>query len=204
MSTNRLESFSDAVIAVAVTLLVLDIKVPSPAPDQSLGHELLKQWPTYAAYATSFITIGIIWINHHAMIGRLARADHSILILNLLLLLSIGVLPFGTSLIATYLREGHGQNLAAAIYAGLFLVMSIAFATLNRHILFRKTHLTRDPLPLERRREILSRGIAGLAPYAIATAVAALSPDLTLIICAAIAVFYALPVASGEGFGGET
>ncbi|MGZ4183737.1 MAG: hypothetical protein ACXVUL_23995 [Solirubrobacteraceae bacterium] len=82
--------------------------------------------------------------------------------------------------------------------------MSIAFATLNRHILFRKTHLTRDPLPLERRREILSRGIAGLAPYAIATAVAALSPDLTLIICAAIAVFYALPVASGEGFGGET
>ena len=204
MSTNRLESFSDGVIAVAVTLLVLNIEVPPPGPGHSLGHELLKQWPTYAAYATSFITIGIIWINHHAMIGRLGRADHSILILNLLLLLSIGVLPFGTSLIATYLREGHGQNLAAAIYAGLFLVMSIAFATLNRHILFRKTHLLRDPLPLERRREILSRGIAGLAPYAIATAVAALSPDLTLIICAAIAVFYALPVASGEGFGGET
>jgi uncharacterized membrane protein len=197
VSTNRLESFSDGVIAVAVTLLVLNIEVPAPGSGHSLGHELLHQWPTYAAYATSFITIGIIWINHHAMISRLARADHPILILNLLLLLSIGVLPFGTNLIATYLREQHGQNLAAAIYAGLFLVMSLAFATLNRHILLRKAHLLRDSLDLERRRQILSRSITGLIPYVIATAVAAFSPDLTLIICAAIAVFYALPIASG-------
>ena len=127
MSTNRLEAFSDGVIAVAVTLLVLNIEVPAPGSGHSLGHELLHQWPTYAAYVTSFITIGIIWINHHAMISRLGRADHTILMLNLLLLLSIGVLPFGTNLIATYLREGHGENLAAAIYAGLFLAMSIAF-----------------------------------------------------------------------------
>jgi uncharacterized membrane protein len=197
VSTNRLESFSDGVIAVAVTLLVLNIEVPAPGSGHSLGHELLHQWPTYAAYATSFITIGIIWINHHAMISRLARADHPILILNLLLLLSIGVLPFGTNLIATYLREQHGQNLAAAIYAGLFLVMSLAFATLNRHILLRKAHLLSDSLDLERRRQILSRSIAGLIPYVVATAVAAFSPDLTLIICAGIAVFYALPIASG-------
>jgi uncharacterized membrane protein len=201
VSTNRLESFSDGVIAVAVTLLVLNIEVPSPGSGHSLGHELAHQWPTYAAYVTSFITIGIIWINHHAMISRLGRADHPILILNLLLLLSIGVLPFGTNLIATYLREGHGQNLAAAIYAGLFLVMSLAFVTLNGHILLRKAHLLRDPLDLERRRRILSRGITGLIPYAIATAVAAFSPDLTLIICAAIAVFYALPMASGASVG---
>jgi uncharacterized membrane protein len=100
------------------------------------------------------------------MISRLGRADRPILILNLLLLLSIGVLPFGTNLIATYLREGHGQNLAAAIYAGLFLVMSLAFTTLNGHILLRKPHLLRDPLDLERRRRILSRSITGLIPYA--------------------------------------
>ena len=201
MSTNRLESFSDGVIAVAVTLLVLNIEVPSPGSGHSLGHELAQQWPTYAAYATSFITIGIIWINHHAMIGRLGRADHSILILNLLLLLSIGVLPFGTNLIATYLREGHGQNLAAAIYAGLFLVMSLVFSTLQGHILLRKAHLLREPLDLVRRRQILARGIAGLIPYAIATLVALVSPDLTLIICAAIAGFYALPSASGTNVG---
>jgi uncharacterized membrane protein len=197
VNTNRLESFSDGVIAVAITLLVLNIEVPSPEPGHSLAHELAHQWPTYAAYVTSFITIGIIWINHHAMISRLGSADHAILILNLLLLLSIGVLPFGTNLIATYLREGHGQNLAAAIYAALFLVMSVVFVTLNRHILLRKSHLLRDPLDLARRRQILARGFVGLIPYAIATAVAAFSPDLTLIICAAVAMFYALPIASG-------
>jgi uncharacterized membrane protein len=136
------------------------------------------------------------------MISRLGRADHAILMLNLLLLLSIGVLPFGTSLIATYLREGNGQNLAAAVYAGLFLAMSIAFTALNRHILLRKPHLLSDSLDLERRRRILSRSITGLIPYVIATAVAAFSPDLTLIICASIAVFYALPIASGGSLGG--
>jgi uncharacterized membrane protein len=198
VSTSRMESFSDGVIAVAITLLVLNIEVPRPASGESLGHELLKQWPAYAAYSTSFITIGIIWINHHAMIGRLGpRADHAILMLNLLLLMSIGVLPFGTSLLATYLRQGQGQNLAAAIYAGLLLVMSIAFSLLNRHILFRKAHLLGEPLEVERRRQILTRGITGLIPYAVATAAAALSADLTLIICAAVAVFYALPIASG-------
>jgi uncharacterized membrane protein len=201
VSTNRLESFSDAVIAVAITLLVLNIEVPPPGAGRSLGHELVHQWPTYAAYVTSFITIGIIWINHHAMISRLGRADHTILILNLLLLLSIGVLPFGTRLVATYLREGQGQNLAAAIYAGLFLLMSIAFSTLNWHILFRKAHLLSEPLDDTRRRQILSRGVAGLIPYTIATAVAAFSADLSVIICAAIAGFYSLPIASGGKVG---
>jgi uncharacterized membrane protein len=197
VSTNRLESFSDGVIAVAITLLVLNIEVPAPEAGHSLGHELVHQWPTYAAYVTSFITIGIIWINHHAMIGRLGRADHTILILNLLLLLTIGVLPFGTRLVATYLREGHGQNLAAAIYAGLFLLMSVAFVTLNRHILLRKVHLLAEPLDDKRRRQILKRGFAGVIPYAVATAVAAFSADVSLIICAAIAAFYASPIASG-------
>jgi uncharacterized membrane protein len=197
VSTGRLESFSDGVIAVAITLLVLDIHVPAASAHHSLTHELLGQWPVYAAYVTSFITIGIIWINHHAMISRLGRADHPILMLNLLLLLSIGLLPFGTSLMAAYLRHRHGQDLAAAVYAGLLLLMSIAFATLNRHILLRKAHLLGTDLDPERRREILRRNLRGLAPYAIATAIAPLSAYATLIICAAVAVYYALPIASG-------
>ena len=192
-----MESFSDAVIAVAITLLVLNISVPAPRPGHTLGHELLEQWPAYAAYATSFVTIGIIWINHHAMIARLGQADHVILILNLLLLMSIGVLPFGTSLLATYLRQGQGQNLAAGIYASLFLAMSIAFASLNSHILFRKAHLLADGMSMDRRRRILSRSISGLIPYALAVPLAALSADASLIVCAAVALFYALPVASG-------
>lgn len=197
MSTNRLESFSDGVMAVAITLLVLDITVPNPATTTALGHALVSRWPNYAAYVISFITIGIIWINHHAMISRLRQADHVILILNLLLLMSIGVLPFATALMSAYLREGHGQHLAAAIYSGCFLMMSLCFAALNRHILLRKAHFIEADLPLERRRLILRRSVSGLLPYVLATGLAVVSPYATIAICAAVAVFYALPFASG-------
>src|SRR5436305_13773041 len=87
MDKARLEAFSDGVIAIAATLLVLNIDVPDPAHGE-LARELGRQWPSYAAYAVSFITIGIIWINHHAMLSRLAAVDHSVLLLNLVLLLT--------------------------------------------------------------------------------------------------------------------
>jgi uncharacterized membrane protein len=198
MGTNRLESFSDGVMAVAITLLVLGIAVPDPLKTTSLGDALGHNWPAYAAYTVSFVTIGIIWINHHAMIGRLRDADHPILILNLLLLMSIGLLPFATALMAAYLRDPHGRSLAAAIYSGSFLLMSIFFASLNRLILLQRGHMLQSEIPLEERRWVLKRSIIGLAPYVIATAVAPISPYLTLAICAAVAVYYALPVASGQ------
>jgi uncharacterized membrane protein len=197
MGTNRLEAFSDGVIAVAITLLVLGITVPTPTPTHSLAYELAQRWPEFAAYATSFITIGIIWINHHAMINRLRDADHTILIFNLLLLMSIGILPFATELMARYLRQPRGQAFAAAVYGGSFLLMSVAFATLNRHVMLRKAHMLAEDLSLERRRQILGRGLTGLIPYALATALAFVSPYLTLAICAAVGAFYAQPIASG-------
>jgi uncharacterized membrane protein len=195
VSTNRLESFSDGVIAVAITLLVLNIGVPAPAGN--LAHALGEQWPSYVAYGISFTTIGIIWINHHAMVGRLRETDHTILILNLALLLTIGLLPFATSLMATYLRASSGEHLAAAVYAGAFLVMSIAFATMNRHILLNRAHLLVADFPEARRRQILLRSLTGLIPYVLATALAPVSPYVTLGICGAVAVFYALPIAQG-------
>ncbi len=200
MSTSRLESFSDGVIAVAITLLVLNIAVPTLEATHhgaKLGHELEREWPIYAAYVTSFLTIGIIWINHHAMISRLARADHSILMLNLVLLLTIAVIPFGTSLLAQYLRADHGAKLAGAIYGGVLLLMALAFAALNRQILLSRPHLLRSELSLDRRRRILARSVTGLLPYVLATGLAFVSPYLTLTICLGLAVFYALPVASG-------
>ncbi|MGH2856630.1 MAG: TMEM175 family protein [Solirubrobacteraceae bacterium] len=197
MGTGRLEAFSDGVIAVSITLLVLGIRVPPPGPHQSLGHSLGVNWPNYVAYAISFVTIGIIWINHHAMIGRLTSADHSILILNILLLMTIGILPFATDLMATYLRQAHGQRLAAGIFGGAFLLMAIAFATLNHQILLRRPHLIAATLSIEERRRILARSITGLVPYAIATALAIVSAYATLAICAGLAVFYALPIATG-------
>jgi uncharacterized membrane protein len=197
MSTSRLEAFSDGVIAVAITLLVLDIAVPG-ARHNSLGHNLVHQWPHYAAYVVSFVTIGIIWINHHVMVGRLREADRTILGLNLLLLLTIGALPFATSLMAEYVNQGGGASkLAAAVYSGAFLVMSIAFSVMNRHILLRKPGLHGEPMPLEQRRHILLRSISGLVPYAVATGLAFVSPYATLAICGALALFYALPISAG-------
>jgi uncharacterized membrane protein len=162
-----------------------------------LGHKLSAQWPVYAAYVTSFLTIGIIWINHHVMIGRLREADHVILFLNLLLLMSIAVLPFGTKLMAEYLRQSHGEHLAAAIYSGLMLTMAVLFATLNAHILLVKHEKLRHAMSLERRRQVLVRSVSGVIPYAIATALAAVSSYVTLVICGLLAMFYALPIGSG-------
>jgi uncharacterized membrane protein len=204
MSTSRLEAFSDAVIAVAATLLVLNLVVPAPGSTQhGLAHALGREWPSYGAYAISFLTIGIIWINHHVMIGRLRDPDHSILILNLVLLGTIGLLPFATNLLSTYLTRSQGQELAAAVFGGAFLLMALAFATLNWHILMRRPHLLRADVPYEERRRILARSASGLGPYVIATGLAFVSPYATLAICGALALFYALPVASGLRRGAD-
>jgi uncharacterized membrane protein len=194
MGTNRLASFSDGVIAVAITLLVLNIGVPSTHTGHSLAYDLGHQWPEYVAYVISFLTIGIIWINHHAMISRLREADHTILILNLLLLMTIGILPFATDLVATH----RGQPLAAAIFSGCFTLMAIAFSVLNREVLIVRSHLLTEAIPLEQRRQIYRRAATGVVPYVLATALAFVSPYLTLGICAALAVYYATPLASGQ------
>jgi uncharacterized membrane protein len=192
VSTNRLEAFSDGVIAIAITLLVLDIKVPDPDTTSSLGHALGQMWPNYAAYVVSFATIGIIWINHHALVRRLRMADHSVLILNLFLLLTIGVLPFTTALLAAYLGE-DGEHLAAAVYAGSLLAMAVGFLLLQRRILFSGSHLLRDDIGAGDRVLIWRRNLAGVLPYAVAVAIAPISGYATLILCALIAGFYARP-----------
>ena len=198
MSKTRLEAFSDGVIAVAITLLALDLHVPNPAGAGTLAHNLGEQWPNYAAYVVSFLTIGIIWINHHAMLQRVVSVDHAILLHNLLLLMTIVVLPFSTALMAEYLKASHGQKLAAGVWSGSFLVMSIAFFAMQRHLLIAKQHLLHDHLTPELRSWVLRRNAVGLLPYAIATLAATLSPYLTLAICAAVAVFYALPAATSD------
>jgi uncharacterized membrane protein len=202
MSPNRVEAFSDGVFAIAITLLVLDIHVPKPGSG-TLGHELLAQWPTYAAYVVSFLTIGIIWINHHATFSRLRSVDHSIMIWNLALLLSVGFLPFTTSLMAAYLKEGSGENLAAAIYGGSYLLMGVVFAGLNRHILLHRPGALKEPIDEAAAHRILHFAALGVLPYLAATALAFVSPYATMAICAACAIYYSLPVASRAGDGGQ-
>jgi uncharacterized membrane protein len=203
VTPNRLEAFSDGVFAIAITLLVLDLEVPTPGHGH-LGHELLQNWPSYAAYVVSFLTIGIIWINHHATFGRLRAVDHSILMWNLALLMTVGILPFTTALMAEYLKESSGEGLAAAVYAGSFLLMGGVFVATNRHILFHRANLLKVPLSDAARRRGLHYAALGQIPYLIATVLAFLTPYITLGICAACAVYYSFPIASRATEGDQS
>jgi uncharacterized membrane protein len=198
MPKTRLEAFSDGVIAVAITLLALDLPIPDAARTPDLARTLGHHWPNFAAFAVSFVTIGIIWINHHAMMRRIARVDHLVLVLNLLLLLSICLIPFSTALFAEYLTVSHGQRLAGAIYGGTFLFMSCGFFAIQRHVLRRRPELLDPDVSEEVRGEVLRRNAVGLAPYAVATALAAVSPYLTFAITAVIAAYYAIPSTTGD------
>jgi uncharacterized membrane protein len=201
MPKGRLEAFSDGVIAVAITLLALDLPIPEPGGGRSLAHELAVRWPSFAAFGVSFLTIGVIWINHHAMLRRLAQIDHGTLLLNLLLLLSVCLLPFSTALMADYLKATDGQRLAAAIYAGSFLLMSVLFFAMQFHALRRRPHLLHQDITPEVRDAVLRRNAVGLLPYLLATAMAALSPYVTLAVTAAVAVFYAVPSTTADVSG---
>src|SRR4051795_4647545 len=133
MATNRLEAFSDGGFAIAITLLVLEIDVPTDSGD-GLAHALAEQWPAYLAYLVSFLVIGIIWMNHHAVIDHLRAADRPLMALNLFLLLWISLIPWPTRLVAEYMREGgDAERIAALVYAGTMTMMGVAFGLLWRY-----------------------------------------------------------------------
>jgi uncharacterized membrane protein len=192
VSKGRLESFSDGVIAVAITLLALNLPIPSQGTPR-LAEYLGNHWPNFVAFVISFLTIGVVWVNHHATLRRVAAVDTMVLLLNLVLLMTICALPFSTALMADYLRADSGENLAAAIWCGSFLLMASAFLALQRHLLLSKPHLLHKDLTPQVRRLILRRNSVGLLPYAAGVAAAALTPYLSLAICGAVAVYYALP-----------
>src|SRR5439155_20851598 len=123
MNSSRVEAFSDGVFSIAATLLVLQLHVPTPA-EGDFGRALLSQWPTYASYAVSFTTIGVIWVNHHTLFSQVRKVDRPLLLMNLLLLLSVSTIPFPTALLGRYIGEGEPSHLAAAVYGGVMLTMS--------------------------------------------------------------------------------
>src|SRR5207253_4462242 len=121
---QRLEAFSDGVFAIAATLLVLAFTITA---SRNLGHDLLNLWPTYLAYATSFLTIGIIWMNHHFCVETMARVDRTLMFLNLLLLMTVSFLPFPTRLVAESIQQHAGERPAVVAYAGTFVLMAIIY-----------------------------------------------------------------------------
>src|SRR5439155_16452743 len=113
--------------AIAATLLVLNIEVPELG-DKSLAHELAKLWPAYVGYAVGFLTIGIIWVNHHTVLRQLRGIDKTFLFINVFFLLCIAFIPFPTRLLATYVRTGDGR--AAAVVYGITLTATAVFFNL--------------------------------------------------------------------------
>lgn len=189
MSTNRLELFSDGVFAIAVTLLVLEI----PPPDgKNIGRELLNLWPFYAAYATSFFTIGIIWVSHHFQFDRTSAVDRPTMFINMMLLMVVAFIPFPTAVLAHNLQTGGNVgSVAAAFYAGVLFLMSLSFNLLAEYI--RRHDLVVDQLPEQLLHAFKRKGRVGLIGYLTAVALAFVSPYLSLALCGVIAVFFALP-----------
>ncbi len=193
MSVSRLEAFSDGVLAIVITLLILEIKVPTGA-DGDLGQALAEQWPQYVAYLMSFLIIGIIWLNHHAMFNLLTRTDHRLQVLNLLLLLPVSVLPWPTAVLAEYAREGTtgDQRLAVLLYGVTSTAMAVTFNILWRYLVrhahLHKAAVSRDLLAVRNRRYNI-----GLALYPVATVVGLLSVPLFFVLMLALALMYLLP-----------
>lgn len=132
LTIDRVGGFTDGVLAIAITLLVLQLGTSSAAG--SLAERLRGEWPYFLSYVISFVNIGAIWLNHHKVTGRINRIDHTFLILNLVVLLVVTFLPFPTRVISQELATGgHAdQRTAALLYTGTFLVASISFYALWR------------------------------------------------------------------------
>ena len=192
--TGRIEAFSDGVLAIAITLLILELKVPHGLTASGLGAALLDEWPSYAAYLVSFATIGIMWVNHHRLFTLIQRVDNALLILNGLLLLTVSVVPFPTALVADYL--GHdGDRLAAEVYAGWMILIAIAFNGLWRYAASptRRPRLLRVPPDSPEVRAIHTAYRFGPLWYVVAFGLSFWSAALAVGVCGALALFFALP-----------
>jgi uncharacterized membrane protein len=133
--TTRLEAFSDGVIAIAITLLVIEIHVPPHDEihdNGDLWSALWDLWPSYLGYLISFVVIGIMWANHHLIFKQIARVDHYLILINTLYLLLVGFIPFTTGLLAEYL--GHdGEKTATIAYTGWFFLTALVYNLLWRY-----------------------------------------------------------------------
>ncbi len=188
LSTERLELFSDAVFAVAITLLVLEIKVPHVEMEGELWHALVDLWPKFIAYAVSFGVIGIFWVGHHIMFNYIERCNRTLLWLNTLLLMFVCAIPFTAALIGEY----RSDPIAAAVYGGLLTLTGSVFFALWRYASI-GGRLIRTNMPTELVK--LGTKIILLAPiiYAIATGIAFVSPLTSKVIYLLVPILYLLP-----------
>lgn len=198
--TGRLEAFSDGVFAVAITLLILNIKIPgidlpaSQLPDDSgngLWHALLDEWPMLAAYITSFATIGVMWLNHHRMFTHIKRTNTPLMLLNLLLLLFIVFVPVPTALLAEYLVR-LDLHTAAILYGGTFFLTACCFNILWRYA-SHHNRLLGENVDSQSVEAISRQYVFGPLLYLIIFGVAWVNTLACIILSFILALFFALP-----------
>lgn len=188
MDSARLETFSDGVFAVAITLLVLNLHVRGPGHG-SLVHQFGDLWPAYAALCVSFFVIGVIWVHHHNLFKRVAIIDRPLMALNLLLLLCVMVFPFPTATLATYLRHGGSDaHIAAAVYGLVVEGVALTFFAITGRLI--RHGLLEAAVPLFTARAAAHRYAGGGVVIAFAIGLAFLSAVLALAIHMAIAGYF--------------
>lgn len=189
MEARRTESFSDGVFAVAITVLVFNLL---PIADRGVHdfRTLFTAWPQYAAYVGSFLTIGIMWLNHHTLVSYLGRVDRTILVLNIALLMGVVAVPFPTALIADSLGSSPtvSAKVAAVAYGVLLTAMSVAFAGMWFYIAAHQQKLATAPIAAPMRSTV--RFGAGLVGYVAGTLLGFVVPAVSVIIYGLVAIYY--------------
>ena len=193
---GRLVAFSDAVFAITITLLVLSIRPPTDYTN--LLHGLVALWPSYLAYAVTFLFIGQVWANHHVMFDHIRAADRVVLLLNTLLLMAVAFLPFATSVLAGALHSGDGQRTAVVFYGIAFWVTALTFNAVWQYA--SRQRLLSDALDAEGATAIGRRFQLALLWLTAGALLGALLPILGVAVIAAFNVFYWLPI-RGESPG---
>jgi uncharacterized membrane protein len=195
----RLETFSDGVFAIAITLLVLTITAPNDYAD--LGADLMNRWPALAAYVVSFVVIGIMWLNHHSLFASFATVDRPLFYLNLAVLISVVLLPYPTGILGEALRRQSGAREAAVFYSALMAVNAYTWAALWLYASAGRRLLT-DDYPEDRRRPATVAFTGGTLVYTATIAIAFVNPMACLATHAAVALWYAFdPLTTRSGGG---
>ena len=192
--TTRLEAFSDGVFAIAITLLILEIKVPTAARAQAAGglvRALAAQWAAFASYVISFFTVGIMWINHHAMFQYIRRVDRNLMLLHIPFLLLVSAVPYPTSLVAAFLSTADARA-AALFYGGTFTAIALTYNAIWWYGI-RDPHLRGEQVHVAGLRTISARYRMGPVMYLAAMALAFVNVGASLIGYALLAAFFALP-----------
>jgi uncharacterized membrane protein len=174
--TSRTEAFSDGVFAIAITLLVLEIGVPESEFD-NLWKGIAGEWPSYLAFATSFLTIGAIWLTHHGVFARMQYVDSGVMRLNILLLLAVSFLPFPTRLMAEAFGHTSAERAAVIFYGSTLLAISALLSALWGAVA-RDPHLIRSGVTEDEVRRLLAATTPSIGSYAAALVLAIFAPHI--------------------------